>query len=116
MSAESGQSSGAGPDHRRRERMRPWLSALVECSTGPLAGWVVPQVDLQEPPRPDGTQIVRPAAPLMRSPGTARSCRVIDSGSPISFADARLFGQFGVAPAFAVTPCPWRASGFPCAP
>lgn len=61
-----------------------------------LAGWVFPHVDLQEPPHPDGTRIVRPAVPLMRSPGTARFVGVIDSGSPISVADARLFGQFGV--------------------
>lgn len=32
----------------------------------------------------------------MLSPGSAQLLGVIDSGSPISAADARLFGQFGV--------------------
>ena len=39
---------------------------------------------------------MRPAVPLMRSPESAQLLGVVDSGSPISLADARLFGSFGV--------------------
>jgi hypothetical protein len=61
-----------------------------------VAAWTFRHVDLQEPWHPDGTRILRPAVPLLRSPGTAQLVGVIDSGSPISVADARLFGQLGV--------------------
>ncbi|MDQ3542742.1 MAG: hypothetical protein M3431_02580 [Actinomycetota bacterium] len=61
-----------------------------------MATWTYPHVDLEESPHPDGSPILRPVVPLMRAPGTARFRGVIDSGSPISAADATLFGQFGI--------------------
>lgn len=61
-----------------------------------MTHWVYPHLDLEEPPLPDGTPILRPVVPLMRAPGTAQFPGVIDSGSPICAADARLFTQFGI--------------------
>ncbi len=61
-----------------------------------MATWTYRHVDLEESPYPDGAPIMRPVVPLMRAPGTAQLRGVIDSGSPISAANASLFGQFGI--------------------
>lgn len=58
--------------------------------------WVYPHQDLAEPPYPDGSPVLRPAVPLMVSPGLPSVLGVVDSGSPASVANATLFGELGV--------------------
>ena len=61
-----------------------------------MSAWTYRHVDLEEAPYPDGTPVLRPVVPVMRAPGSAQLRGVIDSGSPISAANAALFGQFGI--------------------
>ena len=78
------------------KRTRRCSSVSADRSSGPLATWTYPHVDLEESPHPDGSLIKRPVVPLMRAPGTAQRRGVIDSGSPISAANVVLFGTFGI--------------------
>ncbi len=61
-----------------------------------MTSWVYPHQDLAEPPYPDGSRVLRPAVPLMVSPGLPSVLGVVDSGSPASVANATLFGELGV--------------------
>ena len=58
--------------------------------------WSYDHRDLGEPPLPDGTPIRRPVVPLAVAPFTEDLLAVVDSGSPISVADAQLFKWLGV--------------------
>jgi hypothetical protein len=58
--------------------------------------WVYLHQDLDEPPYPDGSRVLRPAVPLVISPGLPSVLGVLDSGSPASVANAKLFGELGV--------------------
>jgi hypothetical protein len=58
--------------------------------------WRYEHADLDEPRFPDGTAIRRPVV-TVGAPGSLRDyTAVIDSGSPVSAADSRLFASFGI--------------------
>lgn len=61
-----------------------------------MTSWVHLHQDLDEPPYPDGSLVLRPAVPLVVSPGPPSMLGVLDSGSPASVANATLFGELGV--------------------
>lgn len=61
-----------------------------------MTSWVYFHQDLDEPPYPDGSRVLRPAVPLVVSPGLPSVLEVLDSGSPASVANAKLFGELGV--------------------
>jgi hypothetical protein len=62
----------------------------------PTTIWTYPHRDIGEPPLPDGTPIRRPFVPLQVPLVSEDLLAVIDSGSPISVADAQLFKWLGV--------------------
>lgn len=61
-----------------------------------MTSWVYRHQDLDEPPYPDGSRVLRPAVPLVVSPGLPSVLGVVDSGSPASVANATLFGELGI--------------------
>lgn len=61
-----------------------------------MATWVYPHRDLDEPVFADGSPILRPVVPLILSPDRPDAVAVLDSGSPLSVADADLFAWLGV--------------------
>ena len=58
--------------------------------------WTYPHRDLGEPALPDGTRVRRPTVPLQIGSFSEDLLAVVDSGSPISVADAQLFKWLGV--------------------
>jgi hypothetical protein len=61
-----------------------------------LSQWIYEHHDLGEPALPDGSPVRRPLVPL-HVPGQRRNfLGVIDSGSPISVADASIFELLGI--------------------
>jgi len=58
--------------------------------------WTYSHLSLDESPHPDGTQILRPIVPLTLAAETTPLTGVVDSGSPISAANAALFGDMGI--------------------
>lgn len=58
--------------------------------------WTYPHRDIGEPPLPDGTPVRRPTVPVQIPSVSEDLLAVIDSGSPISVADAQLFKWLGV--------------------
>ncbi len=59
--------------------------------------WTFPHVSLDEPRLPDGSVIRRPVVPLSARTRSATQMQgVIDSGSPISAANATLFADLGI--------------------
>jgi hypothetical protein len=61
-----------------------------------MTDWVYTHRDLDEPPYPDGSPVLRPAVPVVVSPSLPAVLGVLDSGSPASVADATLFDLAGV--------------------
>lgn len=58
--------------------------------------WVYAHQNLGEPVHFDGSLVVRPVVPIEASAGIAAVFGVLDSGSPISVANAELFELLGV--------------------
>lgn len=58
--------------------------------------WQYPHQDLGEPVHIDGSPVLRPVVPLIIADGLAAVLGVLDSGSPISVANADLFAPLGV--------------------
>ena len=58
--------------------------------------WRYPHQDLGEPLHADGSPIRRPVVPLIVAQGRPSVLGVLDSGSPMSVADADLFGLLGI--------------------
>ena len=58
--------------------------------------WTYAHRDLGEPALPDGTPVRRPVVPLLIAPHAEEFLAVVDSGSPISLADAQLFHWLGI--------------------
>ena len=58
--------------------------------------WTYPHQDLGEPVHVDGSAVVRPVVPLVISGLMPAVLGVLDSGSPISVADADLFAPLGI--------------------
>ena len=61
-----------------------------------MAAWTYPHISLNESPHPDGTPILRPVVPLTLASHSTQLAGVIDSGSPISAANAALFRDIGI--------------------
>lgn len=61
-----------------------------------MTDWIYPHRDLDEPPYPDGSPVLRPVVPVVVSSGLPAVLGVLDSGSPASVADATLFDMLGV--------------------
>jgi hypothetical protein len=62
----------------------------------PSGWWRYEHLDLDEPRLPDGTAVRRPVV-TVGAPGSLRDyVAVIDSGSPVSVADWRLFPSLGI--------------------
>jgi hypothetical protein len=60
------------------------------------SSWVYPHQDLGEPLHVDGSPVIRPVVPLVVAPGLPAVLGVLDSGSPVSVANADLFGWLGI--------------------
>lgn len=58
--------------------------------------WTYPHQDLEESSYPDGSPILRPVVPLEVASDVPSLPGVIDSGSPLSVANATLFGRIGI--------------------
>lgn len=58
--------------------------------------WAYPHCDLGEPNLPDGSMVRRPVVTVAPLASTQVLLAVVDSGSPISVADARLFDRLGI--------------------
>ncbi|TPW15514.1 MAG: hypothetical protein FD127_725 [Acidimicrobiaceae bacterium] len=58
--------------------------------------WEYPHEDLGEPVHVDGSPVLRPVVPLIVTAGMPAVLGVIDSGSPISVANADLFALLGI--------------------
>lgn len=58
--------------------------------------WAFAHVDLGEPMLPDGTAIRRPVVAVATVGSSQRLRAVVDSGSPLSVADALLFARLGI--------------------
>lgn len=58
--------------------------------------WTYEHVDLGEPPLPDGSAIRRPVVLVVPGRRSSTLIAVVDSGSPMSVADASLFPSLGV--------------------
>ena len=61
-----------------------------------MTDWTYAHRDLDEPPYPDGSPVLRPAVPVVVSSSVPAVLGVLDSGSPASAADAALLGLLGV--------------------
>jgi hypothetical protein len=61
-----------------------------------VATWVYPHEDLGEPVHVDGSAVLRPVVPIVVAPGMPAVLGVIDSGSPVSVANADLFEWLGI--------------------
>ena len=60
------------------------------------SSWVYPHQDLGEPLHVDGTPVLRPVVPLILTPELPAMLGVLDSGSPVSVANADLFRWLGI--------------------
>lgn len=58
--------------------------------------WIYDHQDLGEPPHVDGSPILRPVVPLIVAKELPAMLGVLDSGSPISVANADLFTWMGI--------------------
>ncbi len=58
--------------------------------------WVYAHRDLGEPSHVDGSPLTRPVVPIEPAAGMAAVLGVLDSGSPISVANAEVFALLGV--------------------
>ncbi|HWL45384.1 MAG TPA: hypothetical protein VNQ73_20750 [Ilumatobacter sp.] len=61
-----------------------------------MAAWTYHHRSLGEALYPDGTEVTRPVVPVLTAPGESQLLGVLDTGSPTSVANARLFAQLGV--------------------
>lgn len=60
------------------------------------ASWVYPHQDLGEPLHVDGSAVVRPVVPIIVAADLPAVLGVLDSGSPVSVANADLFRWLGI--------------------
>lgn len=60
------------------------------------SNWVFPHQDLGEPLHVSGTPVLRPVVPLIVAPELPAMLGVLDSGSPVSVANADLFRWLGI--------------------
>ena len=60
------------------------------------ATWQYPHQDLGEPVHVDGSPVLRPVVPLIITDGIPAVLGVLDSGSPISVANADVFAPLGI--------------------
>ncbi len=60
------------------------------------SSWVYPHQDLGEPLHVDGSPVIRPVVPLIVAPALPAVLGVLDSGSPVSVANADLFRWLGI--------------------
>ena len=60
------------------------------------SNWVYPHQDLGEPLHVDGTPVLRPVVPIIVTDELPAMLGVLDSGSPVSVANADLFRWLGI--------------------
>lgn len=89
-----GRAPGSQGFHPARTSRRRTL--VCRASLVPTTIWTYPHRDIGEPPLPDGTPIRRPSLTLQIPSVSEDLLAVVDSGSPISVADAQLFKWLGV--------------------